>query len=119
MDRSVTTSSEIPSKLVDHGQKTTDFQVPTLNWEEKEYPQIIFWGTTKVSESPVIATLEDSDIDIIQPLDLPSFLCHSKTVERAVKLVTEASHTVYGEKRRHALIMVRQASRRVQFCSAR
>ena len=72
------------------------FQVPTLNWEEKEYPQIIFWGTTKVSESPVTATLEDSDIDIIQPLDLPSFLCHSKTVERAVKLVTEASHTVYG-----------------------
>ena len=36
----------------------------------------------------------------------------AQSVERCVKLVTEASLAVYGQERRHALIVARQASRK-------
>ena len=45
------------------------------------------------------------------PLDLPKYPNNSQSVERAVKLVSEASHLVYGHQNRHQLIISRQAAR--------
>ena len=44
-------------------------------------------------------------------LDLPDLPSHSQSVERAVKLTSEASHMVYGLESRHKHILARQMSR--------
>ena len=69
------------------------FRVPELNWEAESYPDMIKWEETNVTEPPVTALLADSAIEAArgQPLELPSFPCHAQSVERCVKLVTEAS----------------------------
>ena len=90
--------------------------VPPLNWEAGSYPQMIHWDKVKVTEPPVIATLPDSVIQHArhQPLELPAFPCHAQSVERCVRMVTDASRAVFGEDRRHGLIVSRQASRVVR-----
>ena len=44
-------------------------------------------------------------------IDFPRFPCHTQSVERCVKLVTDASNAVCGEKSRDGFIRVRLASR--------
>lgn len=43
---------------------------------------------------------------------LEKFPCHTEAVERCVKLVTEASTSVCGQKKRDGLIRVRLLSRK-------
>ena len=45
-------------------------------------------------------------------LDLPDFPNHSQSVERAVKLVSEASKSVYGKEKRHKFILTKNLSRK-------
>ena len=77
---------------------------------------MIKWEEVHVTEPPVTAVLLDSAIEAArdQPLELPGFPCHAQSVERCVKLVTEASLAVYGQERRNALIVARQASRKAR-----
>ena len=46
---------------------------------------------------------------LASPLDLPKYPCHTTSVERCMKLVSEASKQVYGEEARHGLILSRVA----------
>ena len=48
--------------------------------------------------------------ELKQLLDFP---CHTQAVERHVKLVTEASKSVYGYKNRHARILSTLKSRTI------
>ena len=47
------------------------------------------------------AFINDADEDIIQ---LPQFPCHTQTVERCIKLVTEASAAGSGQEQRDRFI---------------
>ena len=89
------------------------FRVPPLNWEANSYTEMIQWDKVHITEPPVTVTLPDSVIESArdQPLELPAFPSHAQSVERCVRLVTEASRAVFGEDRRHGLIVSRQASR--------
>ena len=51
------------------------------------------------------------DIYGFAPLHIPNYPTNSQSVERAVKLVSEASLQVFGYERRHELILSRQAAR--------
>ena len=46
-------------------------------------------------------------------IDFPRFPCHTQSVERCVKLFTDASNAVCGEKSRDGFIRVRLASRNI------
>ena len=45
-------------------------------------------------------------------MNFPNYASHSQTVERAVKLVTESTQTVCGEKNIHKFILSVLASRK-------
>ena len=49
-----------------------------------------------------------------EPLDLPDFPSHAQSVERAVKLVSEASSFVYGLEARHKYILTKVKRRKLR-----
>ena len=73
------------------------FRVPCLNWQAEHLTDMISW-CGPVTEPPVTKLLSDSEVISArdQPLELPSFPCHSLSVERCVNLVTEACQSVCG-----------------------
>ena len=58
----------------------------------ESFQDIIDWDETRVDEPAIIERI-------------PNFPCHSQSVQRAVKLVSEASTQVYGEDARHKWIL--------------
>ena len=82
-------------------------KLPALNWNPYSWTDIIDWEKTTIHEPFIIECLSDEDIAASwwQPPCFPSFPLHTQTVERAVKLVTEASSKVEGEERRHGRIL--------------
>ena len=74
---------------------------------------MIHWESEVVTEPPVIKlfTMEMLREVCNGSLNLPDYSVHTHPVERAVKLVSEASKEVYGGKARHALILSRIAAR--------
>jgi len=57
-----------------------------------------------MTEPPVIRPRRDLNAEIEgardRPLDLPKFPCHSQSVERCVKLVSDVARSVCGQERR-------------------
>ena len=90
------------------------FRVPPLNWEAESYDEIVSLAG-HVTEPPVTRQMTEQELQSARddPPTLPEFPCHSQSVERCVKMVTEASRAVFGQERRHALILSRQAARKV------
>ena len=72
-------------------------KVPDLNWEAESWKDIINWKKITVWEPRILEKLTMQEIeDAVQtPLSFPKYPCHSQTVERMVKLVTECSSSVY------------------------
>ena len=65
-----------------------------LDWEAFSWIDIIDWK--RVHEPYIIECLpmEVLEAALAQPYCFPAFPVHTQSVERAVKLVTEASHKV-------------------------
>ena len=89
-------------------------QVPDLNWEAKCWRDLIDWKKILVWEPRILMklTLEQVEDAVETPISFPKYPCHSQTVERTVKLVTECSSAVYGEERQRGKILSVLASRR-------
>ena len=73
-------------------------QVPELQWSASSWPDIIQWEKATISEPYILKrlTLEELRGAIKSPVVFPSFPLHSQSVERAVKLVSEAGSQVIG-----------------------
>ena len=80
------------------------FHLPTLNLEADTYYELADLEICQ-QQPPAIRHLSDSEIEDcrMKPLIL-HHPCHNQTVERHVKLVTEASAQVTGFERRDRLI---------------
>ena len=89
------------------------FRIPPLNWKAKNYTQIIKWNLSNFCEPVLTKGLSEQDLKkaYISPLDVPNYPTNSQSVERAVKLVSDACHMVYGQERRHELVLSKQAAR--------
>ena len=89
------------------------FRVPRLNWQTEHLADMISWGG-QVTEPPVTKLMSDNEITSARDrsLELPRFPYHSQSVERCVKLVTEACQNVCSYKNRYALMVSRQAARK-------
>jgi hypothetical protein len=91
------------------------FQPPDLNWTSSDYTEMIHWNSKQspTSEPPVTKGYSDDKLKLAvsKPLSLPKYPCHTTSVERCVKLVSEASTQVYGGEARHGLILSRVAAR--------
>ena len=65
--------------------------------------QLIDWDTVKLSEPLLTATLTSEELlgFLENPLEVPTtWQCHSQSMERAVRKVSEPCLMVVGEKKR-------------------
>ncbi|KAG5881012.1 hypothetical protein JTB14_015099 [Gonioctena quinquepunctata] len=101
-------------------QSLRQFQVPnSLNINASSYMDLIDWSTLVITEllSPMVLPVEVF-IEIVKNPDtsmifseIKSYPCHTQAVERAVKIVTEASATVCGNENRDGVIGAKLESR--------
>jgi hypothetical protein len=95
------------------------FTIPVLNFNAKDYVDLIDWQATEISEPPLMSDISTDEIEMlvasgsIPLIDFPKYPCHTQAVERCVKLVTEASAAVCGADARDGFIRVRLASRQI------
>ena len=93
------------------------FGVPKINFKATTYPNLINWKKTTFSEPPITLTLALSDDElrglVEKPLFVPFYPCHMQAVERAIKLVTEATGSVVGAESRDGYICQKIKSRKV------
>ena len=75
-----------------------EFRVPEIDYDADNYHSLIDWESLQLTEPPLTYDLTNDDLDKIieEPLTLPPYRSHTQSVERAVKLVTDASGKVYG-----------------------
>jgi len=91
------------------------FQVPEINVNPKTWVDLINWESTTMTEPPIVSHLtnEQTEEIIDKPLIVPHYPNHTQSVELCVKLVTDASKTVYGSDSRDGFIRARITSRTV------
>ena len=79
----------------------------TPQWDAFSWIDIIDWNSSSIHLPYIIECLTDEEINftIFEPRVFPPFLLHTQSVERAVKLVSEASYQVEGEESRHGWIL--------------
>ena len=94
------------------GHSIRQFKVPQINFQALDCTDLIDWNGNNIQRTkpPLVKHISDetllSCIQSCAPLpdctfDLP---CHSQTVERCVKMVTEASSSVFGRSSRDGYI---------------
>lgn len=98
------------------GKKVREFVVPELNFEANYYYDLIDWTTEKIFEPPFTSKYSDNEIwDKIMSENIDICIerlpCHTQAVERAIKLVTDASMAVCGTAARDGYIRARIKSR--------
>ena len=88
--------------------------IPEINFEASSYPEMIDWEVSKLSEPPLTLSLSNDEILAFKstPMAVPNLPCHTQAVERAIRLVTEASSSVVGEEARDGFIRQRIESRK-------
>ncbi len=97
----------------------TEKKIPTINWEADNWSSLIHFSDLSSIREPV-GTLQYSEDQIKEFLNnkamarITEFPAHSQSVERAVKMVTEASTLVYGYDNRHATILTKIISRKLR-----
>ncbi|KAG5862962.1 hypothetical protein JTB14_028065 [Gonioctena quinquepunctata] len=80
---------------------------------------LIDWSTLVITEQPLsMGLLEEVFIDIVRNpetsmmfSEIKSYPCHTQAVERAVKILTEASATVCGNENRDGVTGAKLKSR--------
>ena len=89
-------------------------KIPELNWGASNWTDIIDLDKVKIWEPRIIQKfgLEKVEAAKDDPICFPKYPCHSQTVERMVKLVTEVSGEVYGEKNQREKAVAVLASRK-------
>ena len=90
------------------------FIIPKINLDANSATELVDWTNSPRTEPPLLTGIEDLDAafasNTITSLckKLP---CLTQAVERAVKLVTEASKSVCGSAKRNGVIMATLLSR--------
>lgn len=93
------------------------FKPPKINFEAKDYTEIIDWQSCSLTPPPLLQKVTDEEIKLIvsqdssQILDFKKYPCHTQAVERCVKLVSEASSKVCGHMARDGFIRSTLVSR--------
>ena len=96
--------------------KPRQFKAPPVNFKAEKLTQLIDWDTVKLSEPLLTATLTSEELlgFLENPLEVPTtWQCHSQSMERAVRKVSESCLMVVGEKKREGWIRCAKKSRKV------
>ena len=93
-------------------------KIPVIKYDAAHWYELIDLSQPGICEPALTA---DIDAEILSDamekginLQLLVLPCHSQSVERAVKLTSEASHLVYGQETRHRHIVTKYCCRQVR-----
>ena len=91
----------------------TPTNIPCINFEAVNWGELIDVSSLQCHQPPCVRNLSDAELESMkeeqnQP---PPFPLHSQSVERAVKLTSEASTTSYMWEKRHNSIVSKNKSR--------
>ena len=88
--------------------KVRKYILPKINFKAETYTE-----TSHLSEPPFTLTMTNEQLTSLKdsPLEVPAYPCHTQAVERAIRLVTEASSTVIGHEAREGFIRQRILAR--------
>ncbi|XP_065653685.1 uncharacterized protein LOC136080671 [Hydra vulgaris] len=96
--------------------RVTNIANVDINFQATSWTELIDFK--KSSEPASTIWLKDDQIDALiatkEVPNLPEFPSRAQSIERAVKLVTEASHQVYGREARHKYILTKLKSREIR-----
>ena len=102
--------------LVKDSAEIRKFIVPSLKFDADDYHSLVNWQELPRTQPPMLKDVGDDEIEnaIKSPRKwtLDDFPCHSQSVERHVKLVTEAAQAVCGDLRRDGYIRAKLLSRK-------
>jgi len=97
--------------------KIRQFNIPPFNFSATDYIDIIDWKQLAATEPPLTAHISKDELQMfvanreVPVIDFPKFPCYTQSVERCVKLVTEACAAVCGTDSRDGFIRVGIKSR--------
>ena len=102
-------------ELIEEGSKNRAicrFEVTQINCKAQSYHNIANINAEKIAEPPLLQSLSLAEIQYLRSAPLKvSHPCHDQTVERHIKLVTEASSVTAGFASRDGLIRQRIKSK--------
>ena len=93
---------------------STEKHIPPLNFDARNWGEMIDIMSVNCQEPPCTRKISDEDIVAMaaSPGVAPVFPIHTQSVERAVKLTSEAAKTSYVWEKRHNYIVAKNASRK-------
>jgi hypothetical protein len=89
---------------------------PNLNSNATDYIDLLNWKDCKVTVPPILLNMSEEQFQVLvigycpPIMNFESFPCHTQSVERCVKLVTEVATAVCGAKNRDDFIPARLRS---------
>ncbi|KAL3041503.1 hypothetical protein OYC64_019650 [Pagothenia borchgrevinki] len=88
-------------------------RTPDINCDASSIGDLISWSEG-VSEPPLTCLLSTSEVKnvIKTPMEVLNWPCHTQSIERVVKMVTEASAKYFSQEKRDGGIRVQETSRR-------
>ena len=94
--------------------KVRKYILPKINFKAETYTELIDWETSQLSEPPFTLNMTNEQLTSVKdsPLEVPAYPCHTQAVERAIRLVTEASSSVIGHEAREGFIRQRILARK-------
>jgi hypothetical protein len=92
------------------------FKIPLLNFDAEDYHSLVIWQELPRTQPHRLKDISDDEIEsaiqIPHKLTLDDFSCHIQSVERHVKMVTEAAASVCGDLRSDGYIRAKLLSRK-------
>ena len=93
-------------------------KIMEINYDAERYWELIDIDNPGIGEPACTAKFLKSELEEMMQTqskpELPVYPSHSQSVERAVKLVSEASQCVFGKARRHQHILGKVRSRKLR-----
>jgi hypothetical protein len=88
-------------------------RIPKINFEAKHWSELVDISTIQCHVPPCVNHLTNDDLEsLISVCELtPAFPLHAQSVERAVKLTSEASKRSYIWDKKHQFIVATNKSR--------
>ena len=85
-----------------------------INDDASSIGEMISWSEG-VSEPPLTCTINTSELKNFfnTPMEVPNWPCHTQSIERVVKMVTEASSKYFSQEKRDGGIRAQETSRRL------
>ena len=92
------------------------FQIPSVNFDAVDYYCLVNLQEVPRTPPPMLQNISDDEIEaaiqVPRKWTLEEYPCHTQSVERHVKVVTEAAASVCGGLRRDGYIRAKLASRK-------